>query len=130
MARRATGKGSPAFAGREPQSRDAGTFAADAYCGRLRLLDTLAGETEGPFLAGAHVMTADCVAMATLQFAEGLYGVPLPTDCPVLAAWYAMFSTRPSAALVPFPAPLLAVASVRQAQSVPSLQKPGSRHCQ
>jgi len=103
-------KGSPAFAGREPQSREAATFAADAYYGRLRLLETLAGETEGPFLAGAHVTIADCIAMATLQFAEALYGVHLPENCAVLAEWHATFGTRSSAAPVSYPAPLLAVA--------------------
>ena len=63
-------KGSPLFAGREPQSLEAATFAADAYHARLRLLDTLMLETDGPFLTGAHVTIADCIAMATLQFAE------------------------------------------------------------
>ncbi|WP_223262833.1 hypothetical protein [Sphingobium sp. SCG-1] len=29
--------------------------------------------------------------MPTLQFAEGLYGVPVPPNCPVLTRWYAMF---------------------------------------
>ena len=103
-------KGSPAFAGREPQSIEAATFAADAYHRRLRLLDTLAGETEGRFLAGDQPTIADCIAMATLQFAERLYGVPVPEACPSLIDWYAAFSERPSAAPAEFPAPLLAVA--------------------
>lgn len=103
-------KGSPAFAGREPQSPEAATCAADAYHGRLRLLEKLAGETQGPFLAGADVTIADCIAMATLQFADALYGVALPSDCPVLGRWYAMFLARPSAALVSYPAQLLAAA--------------------
>ncbi|MET3762075.1 glutathione S-transferase family protein [Sphingomonas sp. UYEF23] len=103
-------KGSPAFAGREPQSSEAATFAADAYYGRLRLLEKLAGETKGPFLTGADVTIADCIGMATLQFAKALYDVSLPGDCPILARWYVMFAARPSAALVPYPAPLLAIA--------------------
>ena len=103
-------KGSPAFAGREEQSREAATIAADAYYGRLRLLDTLASETPGTFLAGEEVTIADCIAMATLQFAEKLYGVPLPEGCAVLHDWYEMFSKRPSAAAPSYPKPLLAVA--------------------
>ncbi len=103
-------KGSPAFAGREAQNQEAATFAADAYHGRLRMLETLASETTGPFLTGGHVTIVDCIAMATLQFAKGLYGVPLPDYCPVLTEWYAMFAERPSATPVPYPLPLLAVA--------------------
>lgn len=103
-------KGSPAFAGRERQSRETAILAANAYYGRLRLLEKLAGETVGPFLVGAHLTIADCIAMATLQFAEALYGVPLPGGCPVLAEWYAAFGTRPSAEPVPYPTSLLAVA--------------------
>lgn len=103
-------KGSPAFAGREPQNREAAIFAADAYHGRLRVLDTLAGEADGPFLTGARVTIADCIAMATLQFAEGLYGVTLPKAFRNLVEWYAMFGARPSAAPALYPAPLLSVA--------------------
>ncbi|AUW57774.1 hypothetical protein C1T17_06315 [Sphingobium sp. SCG-1] len=40
-------KGSPAFVGREPQRIEAATSAANAYHGRLGMLDRLAGETEG-----------------------------------------------------------------------------------
>ena len=103
-------KGSPAFAGREEQSREAGTIAADAYNGRLRMLGTLAGETPGTFLAGDGVTIADCIAMATLQFAEKLYGVPLPEGCAVLRDWYDMFGKRPSAAAPSYPEPLLVAA--------------------
>lgn len=103
-------KGSPAFAGREPQSQEAAGFAAADYHRKLRLLDTMMEETAGAFLAGDHATIADCMAMATLQFADGLYGVPVPENCPMLAAWYARFATRPSAAPPSYPAPLLAVA--------------------
>ncbi|WP_198045961.1 glutathione S-transferase family protein [Novosphingobium aquimarinum] len=103
-------KGSPAFAGREEQSREAATIAADAYYGRLRMLDTLASEAPSTFLAGDGVTIADCMAMATLQFAEKLYGVPLPEGCAVLRDWYDMFSQRPSAAAPSYPEPLLAAA--------------------
>ena len=102
-------KGSRAFAGREEQSQEAATIAADAYYGRLSLLDTLASETPGVFLAGDEVTIADCIAMATLQFAEKLNDVPLPEGCPTLREWYDTFSRRPSAAAPSYPEPLLAV---------------------
>ena len=114
-------KGSPAFAGREEQSRQAATMAADAYYGRLRLLDTLTSETPGPFLAGNAVSIADCIAMATLQFAENLYGVPLPEGCAALRDWYDVFSQRPSATVPSYPEPLLAVA-----QGLPKVCPPTS----
>lgn len=103
-------KGSPAFAGREVQSLAAAAFAAVAYHARLRLLDALMQEIDGEFLAGRHVTIADCVAMATLQFAAGLYGVPVPHDCSALAAWYARFALRPSSVAPFYPGPLLSVA--------------------
>ncbi len=115
-------KASPLFAGRELQGREAATFAADAYYGRLRLLDILASETAGPFLAGEHVTIADCLAMATLQFAEGHYGVPLPKGCPALADWYAMFAQRSSAAPINYPAPLL-----RLAYGLPNICPPSAQ---
>lgn len=103
-------KASPLFAAGEVQNQEAATFAADAYYGRLRLLDALAKETQGPFLAGSQVTIADCIAMATLQFAENVYGVPIPSGCPTLADWYANFGSRPSATLPVYPAPMLTLA--------------------
>lgn len=97
-------KGSEIFASREPQHETAAGFAAEAYYDRLRKLDVLAGESNGPFLAGENVTMADCVAMATLQFAEGFYSIPVPQECPNLVRWYAMFSTRPSAVAPIYPA--------------------------
>jgi glutathione S-transferase len=114
-------KGSPLFAGVEKQSQEAATFAADAYYGRLRLLDVLAKETEGPFLAGSQVTIADCIAMATLQFAENVYGVPVPSGCQTLSDWYADFGSRPSATLPAYPAPMLALA-----HGLPSLCPPNT----
>lgn len=103
-------KASPLFARGEKQSREAATFAADAYYGRLRVLDLLVQENAGPFLSGATPTIADCVAMATLQFAEHVYGVPLPSGCDALARWYAFFAERPSAALPDYPQPVLELA--------------------
>lgn len=103
-------KASPLFAQSEQQSREAATFAADAYYGRLRLLDRLIQESDGPFLSGAQPTIADCVTMATLKFAEHVYGVSLPTGCPALAQWYAFFTKRASAAPPIYPEPVLNLA--------------------
>jgi glutathione S-transferase len=100
-------KASPLFAGREPQHPVAAAFARDDYFARLRKLDLLAAEAAGPFLTGPQVTIADCAAMATLQFADRFYGVPVPRDCPHLVAWYGMFSARPSARPPAYPAAML-----------------------
>jgi glutathione S-transferase len=113
-------KASPLFAQGEQQSREAATFAADAYCGRLRVLDLLVQENDGPFLLGEHVTIADCVTMATLQFAEHVYGVPLPAGCEALREWYAFFAERPSAALPAYPEPILKLAYGLQALCPPT----------
>lgn len=97
---------SPLFAGRDVQSVDAAAISRGAYLRQLAVLDALAAETGGPFLSGAAIGIADCMAMATLQFAERFYGVPVPEDCPTLREWYAMFQQRPSAAVPDYPAML------------------------
>ncbi len=66
----------------ECQSLEAASFAAEAYEGRLRLLDALAGETGGSFLTGADVTIVDCNTFATVQFAQDVYGVANPDGCP------------------------------------------------
>lgn len=101
---------SPLFASFGPQSAEAAHFGEGAYHGRLRLLDKLIGMAAGPFLAGPNVSIADCITMATLQFAENFYGVPVPANCPALEKWYADFKTRRSAQPCAYPAPLLALA--------------------
>jgi glutathione S-transferase len=70
--------GSALYAPRVQQCRQIASFAADAYLRKLRLLDELISETRGPHLAGTQLTVADCVAMATLQFAGSFYGVPIP----------------------------------------------------
>lgn len=99
--------GSPLMAAYAPQSAEAAAFAATGYAKKLKLLDML---VRGEFLAGSSVTIADCMAMAVLQNADGLHGVPIPADCPALAAWYDRFSKRPSAAPATYPAPLLELA--------------------
>ncbi|MCC2976671.1 glutathione S-transferase family protein [Sphingomonas sp. PL-96] len=103
-------QGQSLFAERERQSREAATFAADAYHARLRVLDTMMQEKDGPFLAGSQATIADCIAMATLQFAEHVYGVPVPNGCRELGDWYAFFASRPSAVLPSYPKPLVTLA--------------------
>lgn len=99
-------EGSALFAMRKRQSAEAASVASEAYYERLKLLDTLAQESKGQFLAGSRVSIADCIAIATLQFAQNFYGVPLPDDCPALSDWYASITLRPSAAVPEYPAPL------------------------
>lgn len=96
-------RASPLFAGREQQDHMAATFAADSYVARLRLLDTLARENDGPFLTGPKATIADCILLATVQFAAHVYGVPLPSRCRKLASWHAHMSSRPSASLPAYP---------------------------
>lgn len=103
-------QGSPIYAGRKKQSREAATLAADNYHARLRLLNTMIAESEGPFVAGPQVTIADCMAAATLQFAESFYGVLVPKAHTALTDWYTCFSSRPSASPPAYPAPLLALA--------------------
>ena len=76
-------------------SQDVAEICAARYFAQLRLVERMIGETA--FLACDHVTTADCVAVATLQYAVDFYGVPIPHDCPLLARWYARFLQRPSA---------------------------------
>lgn len=101
---------SPLFAVRKEQSYETATNAANAYYGRLQLLDTIAQETEGSFLSGSQATIADCIAMATLQFAEHFYGVPVPENCQKLSAWYAYFASRTNGRIPNYPEPLRALA--------------------
>ena len=82
-------------------SQEVAEICAARYFGQLRLIERMAGDTE--FLAGNSVTVADCVAMATLQYALDFYDVPVPADCPQLARWYDAFSRRPGAASPPYP---------------------------
>jgi glutathione S-transferase len=98
-------KGSPIFAGREPQSAEAAAMAAEGYAKRVRQLDSLMAD--GPFLTGDKVTIADCMAMALFQFAKGFYGVALPADCSKLVGWYERFARRPSVSAPEYPPELL-----------------------
>jgi glutathione S-transferase len=98
-------KGSPVFAGHEPQSAEAAALAAEGYYKRVRLLDTLMANA--PFLTGDKVTIADCVAMALFHFAKGFYGVALPADCSKLVGWYERFARRPSVLTPQYPPDLL-----------------------
>ena len=100
-------KGSPVFAGMEEQHPTAARYGAEAYLKQLERLDLILGESQGPFLTGPDITIADCIAMATVQFAEGGYGVPLPEKLDRLRAWYKRFQQRPSALCPAYPAHFL-----------------------
>lgn len=101
-------KASPVFAGMEEQNPVAARYAAAAYLKQLERLDLILGESQGPFLTGTEITIADCIAMATVQFAAEGYGVPLPERLKRLTAWYKVFQRRPSAVYPAYPAPFLA----------------------
>ena len=82
-------------------SREVSEICADRYFGQLRLIERLMSEE--PFIAGEHVTLADCVAMATLQYASDFYAVPIPPECLKLQKWFDSFSQRPSAKRPPYP---------------------------
>lgn len=82
-------------------SQEVAEICADRYLGQLRLIERLMGEE--PFIAGEHVTLADCVAMATLQYARDFYAVPIPPQCAKLQTWFDRFSERPSARRPPYP---------------------------
>ncbi|WP_447957864.1 glutathione S-transferase family protein [Vreelandella sp. EE7] len=83
-------KGSPIFAGSEEQQATAARYAAKAYLKQLERLDLVLDETGGPFLTGVDISIADCIAMATVQFAADGYGVALPARLGHLSEWYAL----------------------------------------
>jgi len=101
-------KGSPFFAGMEEQNPVAARFGAKAYLKQLERLDLILAENQGPFLTGSEITIADCIAMATVQFAADGYGVPLPGRLEQLGAWYKFFQQRPSAHCPAYPEPFLA----------------------
>lgn len=82
-------------------SQELAEICADRYFGQLRLIERLMSEKW--FIAGGHVTLADCVAMATLQYAKDFYHVPIPPDCVKLQTWFDRFSQRPSAKRPPYP---------------------------
>jgi len=97
-------KGSPVFAGMEEQHPIAARFGARAYLKQLERLELILGENHGPFLTGPRISIADCIAMATVQFAAGGYGVTLPEKLGRLNAWHKHFQQRPSAVCPAYPA--------------------------
>lgn len=101
-------KCSPVFAGRETQHSTAARFGAEAYLKQLELLDLLLSERRGPFLTGANISMADCMALATIQFCDGGYGVMLPAYLTHLKCWYEIMRQRPSASCPVYPEAFLA----------------------
>jgi glutathione S-transferase len=101
--------------GADRESQDAAEIGAERYFQRLRLAERMIGDVE--FIAGNTVTTADCVAMASLHFTLGFYGVPIPSDCPRLSDWYARFSLRPSVPTPDYPLEQHAIAIGLMAQT-------------
>lgn len=99
--------GSKLNAERHGTSKDAARIGAESFASKLRVAES---RIEGPFLGGTMLATADCIAMALLEFADQFYGVAIPADCPKLADWYASFSQRPGAKPPDYPLDMLAVA--------------------
>ncbi len=82
-------------------SQEVAEICAERYFGQLRLIERLMREE--PFIAGHHATLADCVAMATLQYASDFYAVPIPPECVKLQMWFDRFSQRHSATRPPYP---------------------------
>ena len=82
-------------------SHELAEICAARYFDQLRFIDRIMrGRT---FLAGDRVTLADCVGMATLQYAKDFYDVPIPPECAKLQQWFDHFSVRPSARRPPYP---------------------------
>lgn len=87
--------------GRVRSSQDVAEICAARYFDHLRLLDRMMSDED--FISGDQVTVADCVAMATVQYARDFYGVPIPPDCLKLGRWFRSFSLRPSAVRPAYP---------------------------
>ena len=109
------------------QSLEAAQVAADAYYRRLKFVDALIGETSGPFMVGENVTIADCIGVASLQFAQNCYSAPIGDECPTLSEWYRNFSLRPSAATPDYPAPYLALSQGLLSSCAPSQMKTAAK---
>lgn len=88
------------YGARRSDQEIAGICAA-RYFDQLRLIERMTDQEA--FVAGERVSLADCVAMATLQYARDFYGVPVPPECIKLQQWFDRFSLRPSATPPPYP---------------------------
>lgn len=107
-------QGSSVNADRHRQDATAAAFGAERYASKLRVAEA---KQDGPFLCGSTPTMADCVAAALLEFTSQFYGVPLPSDCPKLSAWFARMSKRPSMSPPDYPAKMLEVARHLQEQT-------------
>lgn len=82
-------------------SMEVAEICAARYFEQLRLVEKLMRESR--FIAGDEVTIADCVAMATLQYATDFYDVPIPAECVKLQHWFDRFSERASAVRPRYP---------------------------
>ena len=88
------------FAAVLPQSEETARRALDRCHKMLTLVDKWA-DPEGPMLANStgQLTIVDCVAMATFQFAEYIYGLEILQGHPRLEQFFAAFSRNPSTEL-------------------------------
>ena len=99
---------SPLFATTFEQKPDAATAFYAAYQRSIREIEQTIGDDE--FLCGKRPTIADCMMFASAQYADRVYGEPLPEDCPKLQAFYVNFEQRPSVAVPEYPELLLRLA--------------------
>jgi glutathione S-transferase len=88
------------------QGRQSSPVGAERFASKLRIAET---KLVGPFLTGAKLTIADCIAMALLEFADQFYGVAVPSDCHELVQWYSRLSTRASTRPPKYPPEMLAL---------------------
>ena len=95
------GHSSPAFASSIDQKADAATAFHEQYLQVIGQIEQVI--SDGEFLCGDQPTIADCMLFASAQFANQLYGEPLPRDHPKLSKFYSRFEQRPSAAVPAYP---------------------------
>lgn len=95
--------GSPLFAADVKQDKVVARAGMNAWLGKVQLLERMAADSQGEFLTGSRLTTADCVGFALLQTTTELFGVPIPDGCTHLKDWYRRFAQRPSGAVPGFP---------------------------
>lgn len=93
--------GSPLFAQRREQSKDAARALRFEYARMAESLEAISGD--GPYLGGENPNIADVAFFASEQFMRDLYKLAIPSICTKLEAIYRRFLARPSAAPAPYP---------------------------
>lgn len=100
-------QGSRVNADRHTPNAEAAKVGAERFASKLRVAEV---KCVGPFLTGGALTIADCVAMALIEFVDQFYGVPVPADCPKLAAWYSRLAKRQTMRAPEYPSQMLSLA--------------------